>query len=50
MQKQEEFIVLACWGHHPAPKGEAVTLEGGPFGEFLYNFQGWKLYLQLGTI
>jgi hypothetical protein len=37
--KAREFIVLACWGYHPAPKGEAVTL-GNPFGEFLYSFQG----------
>ena len=32
MQKQEEFIVPACWGY-PAPKGEAMTL-GSPFCEF----------------
>ena len=38
MQKQEEFIVPACWGRH-APKGEAV-IPGSPFGQFLYSFQG----------
>jgi hypothetical protein len=37
MQKQEEFIVPACWGRHPAPKGEAAIL-GGPFSKFLFCF------------
>jgi hypothetical protein len=39
MQKRE-FIVSARWAH-AAPEGEAVT-PGGPFGEFLYSFQGWN--------
>jgi hypothetical protein len=35
MQKQEEFIVPAHWGH-PVPEGETAT-PGSSFGEFLYR-------------
>jgi hypothetical protein len=38
MQKQKEFIVLACWGH-PASKGEVMILDS-PFSQFLHSFQG----------
>jgi hypothetical protein len=30
MQKQEKFIVPACWGHHPASEGDGVTMGALP--------------------
>jgi hypothetical protein len=49
MLKQEEFIVPAYWSHHPALKGEAVTLAAHS-ASFYTASRGRIEHQQLGKV